>query len=101
MVAVRLTAKHVKRLVTLVVGGSVVLLGIAMLVLPGPALLVIPVGVVILAGEFAWARRLRRRVEELASSFDGAVTGQPPASRERAERANSPSEPSGSADELN
>ncbi len=66
----RLTPKHLKRAVTLLVGGTILLLGIAMIVLPGPALLVIPLGVVILAGEFAWARRLRRRVQELAESLE-------------------------------
>ncbi len=67
----RLTVRQAKRLITLVVGGSIVLIGIAMLVLPGPAILVIPFGIAILAGEFAWARRLRRRVEELASTVTG------------------------------
>ena len=62
----------IMRLVTLVIGGSIVLLGIAMIFLPGPAVLVIPFGIVILAGEFAWARRLRRRVEELATTVTGS-----------------------------
>ncbi len=66
----RLTPKHLKRAVTLLVGGTILLLGIGMIVLPGPALVVIPLGVVILAGEFAWARRLRRRVQELAESLE-------------------------------
>ncbi len=47
-----------------VVGGTVVALGIGMLVLPGPALLVIPLGLAILALEFAWARRLLRQLRE-------------------------------------
>jgi tellurite resistance protein TerC len=58
--------KTARRLIVLVVGGTVLLLGVAMLVLPGPAIVVIPLGVLILAGEFAWARRLRRRMKELA-----------------------------------
>src|SRR5512134_98518 len=40
-----------------VLGGSVVLVGIAMLALPGPAFLVIPLGLAILATQFPWARR--------------------------------------------
>ena len=72
----KFTARHAKRLVTLVVGGSVLLIGIAMLVLPGPALLVIPFGIVILAGEFAWARRWLRRVEALTLRIGGG--GQDP-----------------------
>jgi tellurite resistance protein TerC len=34
-----------------------------MIVLPGPAFIVIPVGLGILAIEFAWARRLLKRVK--------------------------------------
>jgi uncharacterized protein (TIGR02611 family) len=42
-------------------GFLVVLAGLAMLVLPGPGLLVIAVGLGILALEFAWAERLLER----------------------------------------
>lgn len=60
-----ITLKTIKRIVILVVGGTVLLLGIALLVLPGPAFIVIPVGLAILAIEFAWARRWLRRMREL------------------------------------
>jgi uncharacterized protein (TIGR02611 family) len=40
------------------------LCGIIMLVTPGPGLVVIPIGLAILGLEFAWARRLLRRVRE-------------------------------------
>jgi tellurite resistance protein TerC len=39
------------------IGGTVVLIGVAMIVLPGPALVVIPAGLAILGLEFAFARR--------------------------------------------
>jgi tellurite resistance protein TerC len=45
-----------KALVALL-GGAVLLLGVVMLLLPGPAVLVIPLGLGILGLEFAWARR--------------------------------------------
>jgi uncharacterized protein (TIGR02611 family) len=45
-------------------GFTVVLLGIAMLVLPGPGLLVIAVGLGMLALEFAWAERVLERTLE-------------------------------------
>ncbi len=45
------------RIVILLIGATVLLLGVALLVLPGPAVVVIPVGLAILATEFAWARR--------------------------------------------
>jgi uncharacterized protein (TIGR02611 family) len=41
-----------------VVGTAVLLVGVALIVLPGPAVLVIPLGFAILATEFPWARRL-------------------------------------------
>jgi uncharacterized protein (TIGR02611 family) len=46
------------RLVFAVAGFTVLLIGIAMLVLPGPGLVVIVVGLTILALEFAWAERM-------------------------------------------
>ena len=51
-----------RKLVIAVVGGTVVAIGIAMIVLPGPGLLVIPLGLGILALEFAWARSWLRRL---------------------------------------
>ena len=67
-----------KRVVVSVLGGTVVLVGIAMLVLPGPAVVVIPAGLAILATEFAWARWLLRRIKEqakaIAAGFKGGET---------------------------
>jgi tellurite resistance protein TerC len=57
--------RQFKRIVILITGGVVLLIGIALLVLPGPAIVVIPVGLSILAIEFAWARRWKRRMREL------------------------------------
>lgn len=53
--------KPIQRIAVMVVGGAVLALGIALLVLPGPAFLVIPAGLAILAIEFAWARHWLRR----------------------------------------
>src|SRR5713226_2097728 len=50
------TMQRIKRIVVTVVGGTVLALGIALIVLPGPAFIVIPGGLAILAIEFAWAR---------------------------------------------
>lgn len=55
----------VRKLIVGVIGATVVLFGLALLILPGPALLVIPLGLAILATEFAWARRLIRHGETL------------------------------------
>ena len=54
-------APTIKRIVVAVIGGTIVLVGLALLLLPGPATIVIPIGLVILASEFAWARRVLRR----------------------------------------
>ena len=60
-----LASHRAHKLVVAVLGGSVVLVGIAMLVLPGPAVLVIPLGLAILATEFLWARRWLKRARAL------------------------------------
>jgi hypothetical protein len=57
--------KSMRRMIVAVIGGTILLIGIALLVLPGPAVLVIPLGLVILASEFAWARWLLRRAQKL------------------------------------
>lgn len=54
---------YAKRLIIAIVGFTVLLIGFAMIVLPVPAFIVIPVGLGILAIEFAWARRLLKRVK--------------------------------------
>ena len=52
---------RLKKIVVAVIGTTVVLLGLVMIVLPGPAVVVLPLGLAILASEFAWARRVMRR----------------------------------------
>ncbi len=63
-----LTYRQARRLAVLVIGGTVLLLGLALIVLPGPAFIVIPAGLAILSLEFAWARaflaRVRREISE-------------------------------------
>jgi uncharacterized protein (TIGR02611 family) len=46
------------RLVWVIAGVIVVLAGIAMVVFPGPAVVVIPLGLAMLSFEFAWAQHL-------------------------------------------
>lgn len=52
-----------KKIIVTVIGGTLLLFGIALLVLPGPAFVVIPLGLAILATEFVWARRWLRRAK--------------------------------------
>jgi uncharacterized protein (TIGR02611 family) len=56
--------RHLRRIAVAFVGGIVVAVGVVMLVLPGPAVIVIPAGLAILATEFRWAQRLLQRVRE-------------------------------------
>ena len=57
------TLRNAKRLIIGLVGLAVLLIGIAMMFLPGPAIVVIPVGLGILATEFVWARSLLEKVK--------------------------------------
>jgi hypothetical protein len=52
---------RVRKIVYSVLGVTTLLIGIVMIVLPGPAIVVIPLGLAILASEYAWARRIIRR----------------------------------------
>ncbi|MFN9369551.1 MAG: PGPGW domain-containing protein [Planctomycetia bacterium] len=70
----RAAIRIVRRGAVFVVGGAVLVTGIAMVLLPGPAVVVIPLGLAILAAEFVWARRWLDRVR-------GAVKAVRPAAR--------------------
>jgi uncharacterized protein (TIGR02611 family) len=61
------TYKWIKRIAIAVAGFTVLLAGVAMIVLPGPAFIVIPAGLAILAVEFAWAKRLLAEAKEKGS----------------------------------
>lgn len=70
-----------KKIVVGIVGFTVLLIGIALLVLPGPAFLVIPAGLAILATEFLWARRWLKKIKSMVtgrSSNDTEAPSQSP-----------------------
>jgi len=54
-----------RRLWIAIIGGTVFLFGIALIVLPGPAFIVIPAGLAILATEFAWAGHWLRKMRAI------------------------------------
>ena len=58
--------QRTKRLLKIVLGFTLLAIGAAMLVLPGPGWLTIGLGLVVLAAEFIWARRLLSRLKEQA-----------------------------------
>jgi uncharacterized protein (TIGR02611 family) len=55
--------RFLKRIVVAIVGFTVLLVGVAMIVLPGPAFIVIPLGLAILATEFVWAHKLLEKAK--------------------------------------
>lgn len=52
-----------KKILVGIMGGTVLLLGLIMIVAPGPAILVIPLGLGILATEFAWAKHYKDKLD--------------------------------------
>ena len=64
-----------RRIAISVVGFTVLLVGIAMIVLPGPAIVVIPIGLGILGLEYAWARRWLQKAKEKGEALAHKVTG--------------------------
>lgn len=77
-----ITYKWARRIVVGVIGGSVLLIGVLMVVLPGPAILVVPLGLGILGLEFAWARiwlrKLRATATDVVNRVRGRRTTDPP-----------------------
>ena len=63
--------KPVRQVVTLVIGGTLVIVGGFLIVLPGP--FTIPfvfAGLLVLAGEFVWAQRFLERARNEAKKVD-------------------------------
>jgi tellurite resistance protein TerC len=59
----RVSYRSARRLAVFVVGGTVSLFGLLLLVLPGPGLLFVFLGLSLLATEFVWARLWLRRLK--------------------------------------
>jgi uncharacterized protein (TIGR02611 family) len=58
-----MTLKKIKKNIVAVIGFTVLAFGILLIVFPGPAFIVIPVGLSILATEFVWAKKLLEKVK--------------------------------------
>jgi len=56
--------RQAKRLIIAIIGLTILIMGIAMIVLPGPAFVVIPAGLAILGTEFIWAKNLLNKVKD-------------------------------------
>jgi uncharacterized protein (TIGR02611 family) len=57
------TFKQLKKIIVAIIGFTILLIGIILLVTPGPASLVIPSGLAVLATEFVWAEKLLKKVK--------------------------------------
>ena len=66
--------RQARRVVVLVVGVSVLVFGVALLVLPGPAFVVIPMGLGILSIEFVWARVWLKKLRDTAEATAAKVS---------------------------
>jgi hypothetical protein len=70
--------KQIRRITIFVLGMSVLLVGIVMIFAPGPAFIVIPAGLAILATEFVWAQKileaLKKRLVPTKETPDAAVS---------------------------
>ncbi len=55
--------KRIKKVFVAILGFTILLVGIALIVLPGPATLVIPAGLAVLATEFVWAENLLKKIK--------------------------------------
>ena len=67
----RIQPRQARCAVISVVGFTLVLLGLLMTVLPGPAFVVIPAGLAVLALEFTWARALLDHAKRFAEKMAG------------------------------
>ena len=61
--------KQIRKLVVFLIGISIVLIGCVLFFTPGPAIIVIPVGLAVLATEFIWAKKLLKKFKETTSSI--------------------------------
>jgi len=61
--------KQIRRLSIFLIGISIVLIGCILFFTPGPAVVVIPIGLAVLATEFIWAKKLLKKFKETTSNL--------------------------------
>lgn len=67
--------RRIRRVLIIIAGVVLIVMGLIMIVTPGPAVVVIPAGLAILATEFVWARKLLKTIKEKgAAAIDLART---------------------------
>ena len=60
-----MTLTKIKRIIVSVIGFTIFIIGIFLIFFPGPAFIIIPVGLTILATEYVWARNLLEKVKKV------------------------------------
>lgn len=65
--------KQIRRLAVFLIGISIVLIGCILFFTPGPAIIVIPIGLAVLATEFIWAKKLLKRFKETTASISNSA----------------------------
>jgi len=65
------SSHQVKRLIVAFIGFSVLAIWATMIVLPGPAFIVIPLGLFILGTEFVWAKKFLEKIKSRLKSKQG------------------------------
>jgi Putative transmembrane protein (PGPGW) len=85
--------QQARRFLTILFGFTLLVLGVLMLVLPGPGLVTIALALGILAAEYVWARRLLDRLKQQGDRLRNSIfqREKPPVS----ENGRSPASPAG------
>jgi uncharacterized protein (TIGR02611 family) len=72
-IVLRFLGRNAKRIGVAIAGGVLILIGLALLVLPGPGWLFIFLGLGVLATEFVWAERMLNKAKQKAQEAKDAV----------------------------
>lgn len=68
-----LSLKQARKIVIAVIGFTIILIGLALLVLPGPGIVVLLLGLAVLATEFVWAKHWLGRLKSAAADVQNRV----------------------------
>jgi len=61
--------RKIKKIIISIVGGILLIIGIIMIIVPGPAYLIIPAGLGILGTEYQWAKQMHEKVKKILKKF--------------------------------
>ena len=67
--------KRLRRVIIGVIGGTILGIGLVMIILPGPAFIVIPLGLSILATEYLWAKKALHKMKQQISKAKESLNG--------------------------